>query len=663
MKFTINLVVMLLCVGSSRAAVVLDFEGLKDFEPILEFYNGGSGGNGSGPGENYGVSFSSNSLALIDADAGGNGNFGGEPSPDTAMFFLSGTAVLNMPAGFDTGFSFSYSAVNNSGSVVVYDGLNATGNILSTIALPVTQSDGGDPNGAYSPFYNVGVPISGTGHSIDFGGTVNQIAFDNITFGSATPGVDADLPFLIGATQTDPGLSSRATSIFLNNIEGITILDKFDENAPTYVITHGWQPGADYLDDSWDGFDQRVMPEVQKEILNAIGSRLASATDPTNANIIIFEWEGAYTGGDWDAELKINASRQARDNADYAGVLLGNALQNILGDNYSEDLHFIGHSYGTVVNGLATHYLEDLDLLKHADDIQFTTLDSPTAAPVGFAPRLNEDWFINNLSNNVDYLDNYYGYNSTFDIIEAYGEPLDGANLNQAVDYWHGNVGSKFYPDLILKGPDAETNPIGFDIWPYDHKFNDWITPMLATNWDERLNADENFANAGGNQWVVPVSAEFESALGIPVVASHLPGYDTFTFNGLFLEEQSPVSAFYNLEILKDAKYLDFDWMVLKGGDGDWLTIHWDSVFLWSMSISEFLVGTLHSSFIDISEYAGMTGKLFFTLNNIGDPNAALFIGNLAFRGTNAPVPEPTTMLLFGAGIAGLVAARRKKKA
>jgi hypothetical protein len=107
-------------VGSAGAAViVLDFEGLQDLETVQEFYNGGTGGNGSGPGTNLGASFSPDALAIIDQDAGGTGNFGGEPSPDTILFFLSNTAVLNFAAGFDTGFSFFYSAINNPGSIDV----------------------------------------------------------------------------------------------------------------------------------------------------------------------------------------------------------------------------------------------------------------------------------------------------------------------------------------------------------------------------------------------------------------------------------------------------------------------------------------------------------------------------------------------------------------
>ena len=171
------------------AQSTITFEGLRDGESINQFYNGGTGGSGSGPGANYGISFSPNALAVIDSDAGGSGNFGGEPSPDTAMYFVSGTAVMNVAAGFTTGFSFYYTSYQYPSSVTVYDGLNGTGNVLATLALPVTPYNGApDPYGTFSPFVPIGVSFAGTARSVDFGGTVNQVAFDNITIGSATPG-------------------------------------------------------------------------------------------------------------------------------------------------------------------------------------------------------------------------------------------------------------------------------------------------------------------------------------------------------------------------------------------------------------------------------------------------------------------------------------------
>ena len=134
------LVAMALMVGpavsASAGPVVLTFEGLQNQEPILNYYNAGLGGFGSGPGPAWGIIFGAESLALIDADDGGDGNFANEPSPKTTAYFLTGPGVvMNVPAGFDTGFSFFYASVTYSGSVDVWDGLDATGNLLASIRL------------------------------------------------------------------------------------------------------------------------------------------------------------------------------------------------------------------------------------------------------------------------------------------------------------------------------------------------------------------------------------------------------------------------------------------------------------------------------------------------------------------------------------------------
>jgi len=173
---------------SASAVTVLTFEGLQNNEPVANYYNNGLGGFGSGPGPNYGVTFTGGALALIDADAGGSGNFGGEPSPSTILFFLEESAIMNYAAGFDTGFSFFYTAIYYSGLVTVWDGPNATGNILAQLQLPLTPNNGApDPTGTFSPLVPIGVAFNGIAKSIDFGGTGNQIGFDNITFGSEIP--------------------------------------------------------------------------------------------------------------------------------------------------------------------------------------------------------------------------------------------------------------------------------------------------------------------------------------------------------------------------------------------------------------------------------------------------------------------------------------------
>jgi hypothetical protein len=182
--------------AASAATIVLNFDGLNGSvnEGPLNYYNGGFGSAGTGPGPNYGVVFSSNSITGIEAgQPGANTNTAEAPSAPNILFFLTGGAdTIDVAAGFTTGFSFYYSAVNQPGVINVYSGLDETGTLLASLNLPTTLNNGGgDPNCLgtnFCPFVPIGVTFAGTAMSVDFGGTANQIAFDNITFGSATAG-------------------------------------------------------------------------------------------------------------------------------------------------------------------------------------------------------------------------------------------------------------------------------------------------------------------------------------------------------------------------------------------------------------------------------------------------------------------------------------------
>ena len=170
----------------SRADVVtLKFDGFQDGESVLDYYNGGSGGMGSGPGPNYGITFGADALAY---NAGPNANFANNPSAPGVLYFGSGTgALMNVAAGFSTGFSFYYSAANTEGSVTVYDGLNGTGNVLAQLDLPITPTL--PPPGApeYNHWVAIGVKFAGTALSVNFSGAANYIAFDNVTLGASLP--------------------------------------------------------------------------------------------------------------------------------------------------------------------------------------------------------------------------------------------------------------------------------------------------------------------------------------------------------------------------------------------------------------------------------------------------------------------------------------------
>jgi hypothetical protein len=190
----------IVAVPASAQVVTLDFEGINStypsgFAQVLEFYNGGTSSDGTS-GTNYGISFGSNALAICLNTPGvecSNTSRAGQGDPASArggLFFLEGDETfLNFAAGFQTGFSFNYVSLSFAGAVNVFDGLNGEGNLLGTVNLTPNATGCDDVYAAaFCPFTAAGVAFAGTARSISFGGVANQIGFDDITFGSVTPG-------------------------------------------------------------------------------------------------------------------------------------------------------------------------------------------------------------------------------------------------------------------------------------------------------------------------------------------------------------------------------------------------------------------------------------------------------------------------------------------
>lgn len=185
---------------TAQAAVVsLNFEGIASYPSgnnvfIQDFYNGGTSSIGTS-GTDYGISFGGNALLIclnstsVTCSNTSRGGVGDPSSREGSLFFLNGSETfLNYSAGFTTGFSFNYVS-SVTGSVGVYDGLNGTGNLLASVNLVPNLVGCPSYNASFCPFGAAGVTFTGTARSIGFGGVANQIVFDDITFGSATPGL------------------------------------------------------------------------------------------------------------------------------------------------------------------------------------------------------------------------------------------------------------------------------------------------------------------------------------------------------------------------------------------------------------------------------------------------------------------------------------------
>jgi hypothetical protein len=201
---------------ASAGTIVLNFAGLNGNaeEQVQNYYNGGTGSLGSGPGTNYGISFGSDALACS-GQPGGRCNSAMIPGGPGAnlLFFLSGSGdIMNKASGFTTGFSFFYASPFYAGTVDVYSGLDGTGTLLASISLPTTANSGSGCYGTnFCPYVPIGVTFSGTAESVNFTGTANEIAFADITLGSATAGGGAPEPgtwALLGAGLLALGLAS-----------------------------------------------------------------------------------------------------------------------------------------------------------------------------------------------------------------------------------------------------------------------------------------------------------------------------------------------------------------------------------------------------------------------------------------------------------------------
>ncbi|RZT97821.1 PEP-CTERM sorting domain-containing protein [Rivibacter subsaxonicus] len=195
---------------TQAAIVVLDFEGVGDLASLDDFYNGGTDSAGNS-GTNFGVIFTDTSIGYVDADAGGSGDQANEPTPNTVLTFeFSSNDIMNVPAGFDTGVSFFYSATE-AVFIGVYDGLNATGNLLATIPLVKQFNIGcvGDPTGDTCNWSPAGAAFAGVAKSVDFSGAGLYVRFDNVTLGSARPVPEPSSYLLMALGLTAVGLVSR----------------------------------------------------------------------------------------------------------------------------------------------------------------------------------------------------------------------------------------------------------------------------------------------------------------------------------------------------------------------------------------------------------------------------------------------------------------------
>jgi PEP-CTERM motif len=198
MKKYLAMILSIILTSPAFANVIyLDFEGIESYPHdssafVAEYYNGGAATNGQ-IGPNLGVSFGPFAGLLCLNTAGvtctnlSRGGFGTPASRLNAVGFFTND-IINVPGGFDTGLSFVYSnPIQDSSELLLYADVNATGNLIGRIRLPITPTGRCDPQisgGAdFCPFFGVSFAFDGIVRSIR--ANAENVAFDDFTFGSA----------------------------------------------------------------------------------------------------------------------------------------------------------------------------------------------------------------------------------------------------------------------------------------------------------------------------------------------------------------------------------------------------------------------------------------------------------------------------------------------
>jgi hypothetical protein len=251
--------------------------------------------------------------------------------------------------------SYYWQFGNSSGPLVLHGRVtDANGNPLSgaTVAAmiylsPVAQATT-DANGNYQ------MPSLGAGvYDLSAWDATHQTSMRALTLNANTAQQNFQLKPLPSTPATQQVIRSATVNYTVGDVMGsrlrifdgsafvpITANNWPSANLKTIVMTHGWVfgiPNSSITNTPFDRWPVSMAVKLQ-----------AQGVNPANANILAWDWRYAAM----HLGPGIPGDRTSKQ-----GIALGEALQYFLGANYSQPLHFLGHSLGTLVNASALDYL------------------------------------------------------------------------------------------------------------------------------------------------------------------------------------------------------------------------------------------------------------------------------------------------------------------
>ena len=154
------------------------------------------------------------------------------------------------------------------------------------------------------------------------------------------------------ATFTPPPGGQMGSTLKIFNGTGFVAVDANNKPNPslmTIILTHGWVPTV-------GGVPVFSNPGVESWPSDMALQLRAKYVPANTANILAWDWLDAAEG-----------LAPPEGGTPEQGEALGKALLAVLGGNYSQNVHFLGHSLGTIVNAFAANYLHGDKIAPHQE--------------------------------------------------------------------------------------------------------------------------------------------------------------------------------------------------------------------------------------------------------------------------------------------------------
>lgn len=557
-------------------------------------------------------------------------------------------------ATFGLGISYGFQASFPTGQFSVID--------VSLNGVRLTSSAGGEDDG-----------ISANGGLITVGGIGDNPANPQPFASAVNFRTDDELydlrPFLANGTRSldvftrNPSgddnvffayvVTSAASAILppVPKPSARTLVGNIIPGRATIVLTHGLQPQPE------DGEEGQAHDSLWTGSKSAHAGTLIEDDIGSAVNIVQYIWEEAFQPHSC-ASLNLpddEAYKAAQAAAVDAGTRLATELSFAVGPDYSQPIHFIGHSLGTAVNTYAARaFLLANPKVRLA---QFTALDRPhhVAKICGMTSGeqktygYDSDFFAANLTGLRDDLeiriDNYYagGWFSA-----GVGDVANGKvyNHKQLVD-------PNDLDDGVFGDETFDNDHTGVHQWyrwtmkPVDHvpdgssvcdgdKFADGRKP---SGLDDSLKP----CNQGWHWSLFKNRRSFPPTNGNTVTASNptkveLRDVEEFgcdvdsdaSQTRLTCREASSPFMMATIDIPPDAKYLSFKYEFTSPGDGDYIAVLLDDIPIWVVSSSSAPLGVERDSgLIPVDGFVG-SPRITVALNGVGVPGFAFTVHSVA---------------------------------